>query len=200
MTQILLITSLISILSNSLSNVLSHAREEYLYVYSVFVLEASTSNRLTYFVPPLNLFSLALRPLRLFLSAEQLRYSRIVVLKMTHLPHVLLINLYEKMQSVRRKNTTGFGLGSPRGIEKPPGWRRSVLNKRLSTRFPLLAPNSRPDTGVDQSQGSSVSQPSASAAPVNDMKAVLDQLTLQIAQLRDVIEEQERQLQANNTD
>ncbi|KAG9954024.1 hypothetical protein KCU85_g732, partial [Aureobasidium melanogenum] len=200
LTQILLITSLISILSNSLSNVLSHAREEYLYVYSVFVLEASTSNRLTYFVPPLNLFSLALRPLRLFLSAEQLRYSRIVVLKMTHLPHVLLINLYEKMQSVRRKNTTGFGLGSPRGIEKPPGWRRSVLNKRLSTRFPLLAPNSRPDTGVDQSQGSSVSQPSASAAPVNDMKAVLDQLTLQIAQLRDVIEEQERQLQANNTD
>ncbi|KAG9993458.1 hypothetical protein KCU78_g18877, partial [Aureobasidium melanogenum] len=89
LTQILLITSLISILSNSLSNVLSHAREEYLYVYSVFVLEASTSNRLTYFVPPLNLFSLALRPLRLFLSAEQLRYSRIVVLKMTHLPHVL---------------------------------------------------------------------------------------------------------------
>ncbi|KAG9533454.1 hypothetical protein KCU93_g134, partial [Aureobasidium melanogenum] len=200
LTQILLITSLISILSNSLSNVLSHAREEYLYVYSVFVLEASTSNRLTYFVPPLNLFSLALRPLRLFLSAEQLRYSRIVVLKMTHLPHVLLINLYEKMQSVRRKNTTGFGLGSPRGIEKPPGWRRSVLNKRLSSRFPLLAPNSRPDTGVDQSQGSPASQPSAPAAPVNDMKAVLDQLTLQIAQLRDVIEEQERQLQANNTD
>ncbi|KAH0090594.1 hypothetical protein KCU60_g13216, partial [Aureobasidium melanogenum] len=200
LTQILLITSLISILSNSLSNVLSHAREEYLYVYSVFVLEASTSNRLTYFVPPLNLFSLALRPLRLFLSAEQLRYSRIVVLKMTHLPHVLLINLYEKMQSVRRKNTTGFGLGSPRGIEKPPGWRRSVLNKRLSSRFPLLAPNSRPDTGMDQSQGSPASQPSSSAAPVNDMKAVLDQLTLQIAQLRDVIEEQERQLQANNTD
>ncbi|KAG9677181.1 hypothetical protein KCU99_g2007, partial [Aureobasidium melanogenum] len=200
LTQILLITSLISILSNSLSNVLSHAREEYLYVYSVFVLEASTSNRLTYFIPPLNLFSLALRPLRLFLSAEQLRYSRIVVLKMTHLPHVLLINLYEKIQSVRRKNTTGFGLGSPRGIEKPPGWRRSVLNKRLSSRFPLLAPNSRPDTGVDQSQGSPASQPSASAPPVNDMKAVLDQLTLQIAQLRDVIEEQERQLQANNTD
>ncbi|KAH0162746.1 hypothetical protein KCU67_g5816, partial [Aureobasidium melanogenum] len=200
LTQILLITSLISILSNSLSNVLSHAREEYLYVYSVFVLEASTSNRLTYFIPPLNLFSLALRPLRLFLSAEQLRYSRIVVLKMTHLPHVLLINLYEKMQSVRGKNTTGFGLGSPRGIEKPPGWRRSVLNKRLSSRFPLLAPNSRPDTGVDQSQGSPASQPSAPAPPVNDMKAVLDQLTLQIAQLRDVIEEQERQLQANNTD
>ncbi|KAK5004278.1 hypothetical protein LTR28_009125, partial [Elasticomyces elasticus] len=33
--------------------VIEHAREEYLFVYSVFVLEASTSNRLTYFLPPL---------------------------------------------------------------------------------------------------------------------------------------------------
>ncbi|OBW68220.1 MAG: Alpha-glucuronidase [Aureobasidium pullulans] len=198
LTQILLITSLISILSNSLSNVLSHAREEYLYVYSVFVLEASTSNRLTYFVPPLNLFSLALRPLRLFLSSEQLRYSRIVVLKMTHLPHVLLIKLYENLQAVRKKNTT-FGLGSPRGIEKPPGWRRSVLNKRLSTRYPLLAPNSRPDNpAVDQSQVSPSTQPSAPAAAIGDIKAVLDQLTVQIEQLKAVVEDQERQLQASN--
>jgi hypothetical protein len=198
LTQILLVTSLISILSNSLSLILSHAREEYLYVYSVFVLEASTSNRLTYFVPPLNLVSLALRPLRIFLSAEQLRYSRIVALKMTHLPHVLLINLYEKIQSVRKKNTTGFGLGSPRGIEKPPGWRRSVLNKRISSRHQLSAPSSRPDTGVDQSQVSPGSQPAAAAVTINDIKSVLDQLTLQIGQLKGVIEEQERQLQAND--
>lgn len=200
LTQILLVTSLISILSNSLSLVLSHAREEYLYVYSVFVLEASTSDRLTYFVPPLNLFSLALRPLRLFISAEQLRHIRIVALKMTHLPLVLLINVYEKMQSVRRKNTTGFGLGSPRGLERPPGWRRSVLNKRIAPRYPLSAPNSRPDTGVDQSQDSPGSQPAAPAVAINDIKAVLDQLTLQIGQLKGVIEEQERQLQANNND
>ncbi|KEQ71784.1 hypothetical protein M436DRAFT_50716, partial [Aureobasidium namibiae CBS 147.97] len=198
LTQILLVTSLISILSNSLSLVLSHAREEYLYVYSVFVLEASTSDRLTYFVPPLNLFSLALRPLRLFISAEQLRYIRIVALKMTHLPLVFLINVYEKMQSVRRKNTTGFGLGSPRGIEKPPGWRRSVLNKRIAPRYPLSAPNSRPDTGLDQSQDSPSSQSAAPAVAINDIKAVLDQLTFQIGQLKGVIEEQERQLQANS--
>jgi hypothetical protein len=198
LTQILLVTSLISILSNSLSLVLSHAREEYLYVYSVFVLEASTSNRLTYFVPPLNLFSLALRPLRLFLSSEQLRYSRIVALKMTHLPHVLLINLYEKVQTVRKKNTTGFGLGSPRGIEKPPGWRRSVLNKRTPQRHPLSAPSSRSDTRVDQSQASPSSQPAVATVAINDIKAVLDQLTLQIGQLKGVIEEQERQLQAND--
>src|ERR1700728_4141488 len=49
LTNILLITSLISILSNSFLKVTAHAREEYLYIYSVYVLEASTSNRLTHF-------------------------------------------------------------------------------------------------------------------------------------------------------
>jgi hypothetical protein len=43
MTNILLITSLISILSNTFSKVISHAREEYLFVYSVYVLEVSTT-------------------------------------------------------------------------------------------------------------------------------------------------------------
>lgn len=134
------------------------------------------------------------------MSAEQLRYSRIVVLKMTHLPHVLLISLYEKVQSVRKKNSTGFGFGSPRGIEKPPGLRRSALNnKRLSTRYPLLAANLRPGTStMDQSQTSPSTQPSPLAATINDIKAVLDQLTLQIEQLKDVVEEQERQIQTSN--
>ncbi|EME40467.1 hypothetical protein DOTSEDRAFT_55680 [Dothistroma septosporum NZE10] len=53
LTNILLITSLISLLSNKLDKVMLHARDEYLFVYSVFVLEASTSNRLTFFLPPL---------------------------------------------------------------------------------------------------------------------------------------------------
>ncbi|KAF1846615.1 uncharacterized protein K460DRAFT_127029 [Cucurbitaria berberidis CBS 394.84] len=52
LTNILLITSLISLLSNSLSKILDHARDEYLFIYSVYVLEASSSNRLTYFLPP----------------------------------------------------------------------------------------------------------------------------------------------------
>lgn len=49
LSSILLMGSLTGMLSNSFSRVISHAREEYLYVYSVYVLEASTSNRLTHF-------------------------------------------------------------------------------------------------------------------------------------------------------
>jgi hypothetical protein len=53
MTNILLITSLISLLSNTLDKVMDHSREQYLFQYSVFVLEASASRRLTYFFPPM---------------------------------------------------------------------------------------------------------------------------------------------------
>ncbi|TGO90855.1 hypothetical protein BPOR_0048g00040 [Botrytis porri] len=96
MTNILLITSLISILSDSFSRVYSHAREEYLFVYSIYVLEASTSNRLTHFYPPLNLIPLILiRPLRLFMSSSTLRRTRIGLLKATHAPIVLAIKIFE---------------------------------------------------------------------------------------------------------
>lgn len=53
LTNQLLITSMMAHISSSLSQVLSHSRDEYLYVYSVYVLEASTSNKLTHFYTPL---------------------------------------------------------------------------------------------------------------------------------------------------
>nr|OQO30480.1 hypothetical protein B0A51_01709 [Rachicladosporium sp. CCFEE 5018] len=95
LTNILLVTSLISLLSNSLTKVMEHARDEYLFVYSIYVLEASTSNRLTYFLPPTNLLALLFRPMRLIVPADSLRAYRIVLLKATHWPFVGLILAFE---------------------------------------------------------------------------------------------------------
>lgn len=65
--------------------------------YSIYVLESSTSGRLTYFLPPLNLIPLLfLRPLRLVLPSEDVRRIRILVLKATHAPFVALIWIYEQ--------------------------------------------------------------------------------------------------------
>ncbi|EXJ55591.1 hypothetical protein A1O7_08519 [Cladophialophora yegresii CBS 114405] len=101
LTNILLITSLVSLVSNSLTEVMAHAREEYLFQYSIYVLESSTSRRLTYFMPPLNLFPLiVLRPLRLFLPSEEVRRIRIFVLKATHIPFVALIWAYENSRTI----------------------------------------------------------------------------------------------------
>ncbi|KAF2121480.1 hypothetical protein BDV96DRAFT_564336 [Lophiotrema nucula] len=135
LTNILLITSLISLLSNSLTKVLDHAREEYLFVYSVYVLEASSSNRLTYYLPPLNLIPLLLRPLRLILPSERLRSARIVLLKATHAPYVGAIWAYEQL--ARRKRNSG--MVSISGPETPTSTTKRTLRSTMNPPRPLAA-------------------------------------------------------------
>ncbi|KAK6345956.1 hypothetical protein TWF730_010294 [Orbilia blumenaviensis] len=135
MTNILLITSLISLLSNSLTVVMSNAREEYLFMFSTFVLESATSSsRLTYFQPPLNLLSLAVRPLRLILPAPHLRALRIKLLKATHFPLVAIIVLYERMrgmegESLRDKVFTIGGQKSFRSSLKAAADKRDLRSQ-----------------------------------------------------------------------
>ncbi|OOG00663.1 hypothetical protein ASPCADRAFT_125672 [Aspergillus carbonarius ITEM 5010] len=107
MTNLLLISSLVSLMSMSLEGVMAHAREEYLFQLSIYVLESSNSRRLTYFMPPLNLIPLlCIRPMRLFLPAEHIRRVRIVLLRATHLPFVTLIWAYESSRRyVSRRNS-----------------------------------------------------------------------------------------------
>lgn len=136
MTNILLITSLISILSDSFSKVIAHAREEYLYVYSVYVLEASTSNRLTHFYPPLNLIPLIfIRPLRLFVPAERLRNARIVLLKVTHLPIVGAIWVFERVNDQVRGGAMTFSSMGPGS--------QFDLENRARKSIPFLAKSNR---------------------------------------------------------
>ncbi|KAK5987979.1 hypothetical protein PT974_12115 [Cladobotryum mycophilum] len=97
LSSFLLMGSLTGMLSSSFSRVITHAKEEYLYVYSVYVLEASTSNRLTHFYPPFNLIALVIfRPWRYIIKSEhKFRAGRIWLLKVTHTPIVAVIKLYE---------------------------------------------------------------------------------------------------------
>ncbi|KAK4237348.1 hypothetical protein C8A03DRAFT_34721 [Achaetomium macrosporum] len=116
LSSILLTGSLTGMLSNSFSRVITHAREEYLYVYSVYVLEASTSNRLTHFYPPFNLLALVIfRPLRLFLPSDaKFRHARILLLKATHLPIVAAIEFYEWLRGTSARGTSYNGFRGPR--------------------------------------------------------------------------------------
>ncbi|KAB8232427.1 uncharacterized protein BDW43DRAFT_109104 [Aspergillus alliaceus] len=121
MTNLLLISSLVSLMSMSLEGVMAHAREEYLFQLSIYVLESSNSRRLTYFMPPLNLIPLlCIRPLRLFLPAEHIRRVRIVLLKATHLPFVALIWAYESSRRyVSRRDSQFPPTGTTRGSSRP---------------------------------------------------------------------------------
>ncbi|PYI32615.1 hypothetical protein BP00DRAFT_435209 [Aspergillus indologenus CBS 114.80] len=101
--------------------VMAHAREEYLFQLSIYVLESSNSRRLTYFMPPLNLIPLlCIRPMRLFLSAEHIRRVRIVLLRATHLPFVALIWAYESSRRyVSRRNSQFPPTATTGGSSRP---------------------------------------------------------------------------------
>jgi hypothetical protein len=142
-------------------------REEYLFVYSVYVLEvwtkkaavtsllihiqASTSNRLTHFYPPLvnitpgkrNTFAILInfqnliplifiRPLRLFIAAEKLRRTRIMLLKITHLPIVGTIWVFERAHEKIRGGASGFSSISHIG----PGSTQLSQDSRIPSKKP----------------------------------------------------------------
>ncbi|KAI1859278.1 uncharacterized protein JN550_012087 [Neoarthrinium moseri] len=102
LTNQLLITSMMAHISNSLRQVLDSSREEYLYVYSVYVLEASTSNKLTYFFMPLNLVPILAHPFLIFASEQSARKARIFLLKLTHAPIMISIWAFERWEDYVR--------------------------------------------------------------------------------------------------
>ncbi|KAK7741773.1 hypothetical protein SLS53_004837 [Cytospora paraplurivora] len=139
LTNQLLITSMMAHISNSLREVLDSAREEYLYVYSVYVLEAVTSDKLTYFQPPFNLIPIILfRPLLFVIPEKTAREVRILLLKGTHAPLIGVIRGYEWWETfalkreAAEKAALSFGFGSMGGTT-PAVQPKPVKTKTNST-------------------------------------------------------------------
>jgi hypothetical protein len=203
LSSILLMGSLTGMLSNSFSRVITHAREEYLYVSSVYVLEASTSNRLTHFYPPFNLLALIIfRPLRLFLPSDnKIRSARIMLLKATHLPIVGAIMLYEFITGKlsASKEFAGFkGAGRhgtilidnapkrkvPRplsGVRPGSAYRPAVSPRPLSAaEVPRLSRNVNRGMADEEA----AEQPSDVEVRIADLATKIDRLTEMIVQLQ----------------
>ena len=193
LSSFLLIGSLTGMLSNSFSRVIGHSKEEYLYVYSVYVLEASTSNRLTHFYPPFNLLAFVIfRPWRLIFSGdEKFRAGRIILLKATHAPIVAIIKLYEMIRKTSIEDEfAGFkgprdsGNGTGRGNGRRP---QKLRDTSHYGRNDLLSPRridvSRTEDDVD-----------APSSPVEvqvaELNRKIDQLTAVIMAMQ---EKQEKQ-------
>ncbi|KAI9842107.1 MAG: hypothetical protein M1837_007468 [Sclerophora amabilis] len=193
MTNILLITSLISILSNSLT-------------------QASTSKKLTLFWPPMNLLQLIfLRPLRLFVSSDQLRGARIVLLKATHYPFVAMIRLVERTQqhvAAGRAGEASSRYQSSRpaasSSKRPASANRSRARATPRGSPPSPAPRNEttldgdrpPDKSGDRDPPSQRTPTVDGAADVQDQ---IRQLSLQIEELTAAITQQAHQQQPQPT-
>ncbi|KAJ3479125.1 hypothetical protein NLG97_g8402 [Lecanicillium saksenae] len=181
MSTFLLMGSLAGLLANSFARVMSEAHVEYVYVYSVYVLEASTSNRLTHFYPPFNLLALLVfRPWRLVLRGDDaFRSGRIWLLKFTHAPIVAVIRLYEML--TRRSKVSGLPQLSGSILNPGDGIRRSESRleatpsergrRRVKRRRPMLHSPERTAVETDGVNRDGL------AAQVAEMNKKLDILT-----------------------
>ncbi|KAF2968264.1 hypothetical protein GQX73_g5311 [Xylaria multiplex] len=189
LSSILLMGSLTGLLSNSFSRVITHAKEEYLYVYSVYVLEASTSNRLTHFYPPFNLLALIIfRPLRLFVSGSTLRHGRIVLLRATHAPIVALIQMYEWVASrLNMGNIDGFQgpqQNTPKRHTIPPQNRpQSGYRPRMPSPRPSSAEMINKSKWQNHAEDDVTDTSTDVDARIADLSAKIDRLTALVVAL-----------------
>ena len=92
----LVVTILITVLTNSFMAIVQNANEEHQFVFAVNTISMVKSDALFSYVAPTNVIAWFLTPLRYFLPFR--RYVKVnrTVIKVTHFPILFLIYLYEK--------------------------------------------------------------------------------------------------------
>ncbi|TRM64709.1 hypothetical protein BD626DRAFT_489672 [Schizophyllum amplum] len=133
----LLITILISILSNTVALINENATEEYLYQFAVTTLEGLQASALVSYQPPFNLLALVLlKPFSYILSPRRLHSANVCLIKLTSFPILIVIGVYERFLAAGRQwrergRDAGQGLFSslPRHIKNMP-----ILEAFIGTR------------------------------------------------------------------
>jgi hypothetical protein len=98
----LIVTILITVLTNSFMAIVSNANEEHQFVFAINTISMVKSDALFSYVAPGNILSWFLTPLRFLISFRQFVKLNRYVIKATHLPLLLSIYTYEKLFLARR--------------------------------------------------------------------------------------------------
>ena len=165
---------------------MAHAREEYLFQYSIYVLESCTSRRLTYFIPPTNLIPLLfVRPLRLFLPSESVRQIRIILLRAVSIPFVALIAIYEGLCRLLQPKSQ-LPLADTRAW--PISTRKSSPVNTSTSQEPTLilasAPRERANGSETHQHGTSVNN---TVYNQTDLIALIQKLSTQVEDLAGIV-------------
>ncbi|KAF8640326.1 hypothetical protein AX16_010221 [Volvariella volvacea WC 439] len=97
LSNTLLLTILISILSNTVARIDAKATQEYLFQFAISTIEGVKSDALFSYQPPFNILAfLILKPASFVLTPRALHTLNVFLIKFTNLPVLLLISLYER--------------------------------------------------------------------------------------------------------
>ena len=145
-THFLVITILITVLTNSFMAIVQNANEEHQFVFAVNTISMVKSDALFPYIAPTNIIGWVLTPLRYFLPLRQfVRFNRTVI-KVTHIPVLLTIYIFERV--ILRKATfqpthlfERHGSFSPKGLGfNAPGATIDLVSpKRTRLREPSIA-------------------------------------------------------------
>ena len=122
------VTILITVMTNSFMDIVRNANEEHQYLFAINVISNVKSDSLFAYVPPLNVLQWIFTPLKFVLPfREYLKVNRTVI-KLTHLPILWTIYLYERL-ILRPRYVDAIDLVEKRGPKR----------RTFSERLPRLA-------------------------------------------------------------
>ncbi|KAI0687685.1 hypothetical protein BC835DRAFT_1408332 [Cytidiella melzeri] len=97
LSNTLLLTILISILSNTFARIDANASQEYLFQFAISTIEGVKSDALFSYQPPFNLFAFViLWPLSFVLTPRSLHTTNVFLIKLTSFPFLVIIAIYER--------------------------------------------------------------------------------------------------------
>ncbi|KAH7928247.1 hypothetical protein BV22DRAFT_1126692 [Leucogyrophana mollusca] len=109
LSNTLLLTILISILSNTVARIDANANQEYLFQYTISTIEGVKSDALFSYQPPFNLLAFViLKPASYILSPRALHSANVFLIRLTSFPILIIIAIYERhLATGQRLRETG---------------------------------------------------------------------------------------------
>ncbi|KAM0563555.1 hypothetical protein ACHAPJ_001279 [Fusarium lateritium] len=92
----LVVTILITVLTNSFMAIASNANEEHQYLFAINTISMVKNDALFSYIAPSNIFAWLLMPLRYFMPLRHFVWLNRTVIKVTHFPVLFCIYLYER--------------------------------------------------------------------------------------------------------
>ena len=115
----LIVTILITVLTNSFMAIVQNANEEHQFVFAVNAISMVKSDALFSYIAPTNILAWLITPLRYFLPFRQFVQINRTIIKVTHFPILFSIYTYERIW-LRRSMADAFEMPEQRGRKLKP--------------------------------------------------------------------------------
>ncbi|KAF7557221.1 hypothetical protein G7046_g6082 [Stylonectria norvegica] len=93
----LVVTVLITVLTNSFMTIASNANEEHQFLFAINTISMVKNDALFSYIAPSNIFAWLLMPLRYFMPLRHFVWLNRTIIKLTHFPVLFCIYLYERL-------------------------------------------------------------------------------------------------------